>query len=141
MSGTDTINAIMAAANNHDVDEFAKHWAEDVVVYTPDQPDPLKGRDAVKQNLAEFISGFADLKITVNDIIDDGSRTAMQVTFEGTMTGPMAGPEGEIPPTNKHFVLTGAGFHKFNSQGQITEERRYYDIMGMMMQLGLMPGP
>jgi hypothetical protein len=32
-----------------------------------------------------------------------------------------------------------AAFIRTNSEGLIVEERRYYDLAGMMMQLGLMP--
>ena len=52
------------------------------------------------------------------------------------MKGPMVGPEAStIPPTGKSFEVdfcTVARWH----DGQIVEENLFYDVVGMMKQLG-----
>ena len=53
----------------------------------------------------------------------------------------MEGPGGTIPPTNKRVEIPFAAFVSLDSSGLVTEERRYYDMAGMMMQLGLVPSP
>ena len=141
MATEETIRKVGEAINNHDLDAFIQQWAEDVVVYSPDSPEPLRGREAVGKNMEDFFTAFPDLKVEVKRILVHGDSTAAEMTFSGTNTGPMAGPQGTIPATNRRIELSGSGFHRYNSQGQILEERRYFDVMGMMMQLGLVPGP
>ena len=52
----------------------------------------------------------------------------------------MAGPAGEIPATNRPMEVRFAAFLRVTDQGLIAEERRYFDLAGMMQQLGLMQG-
>ena len=54
MSATDKINSLADSINKRDMDAFAGHWAADVVVYSPHLPEPLRGRDAVTENMATF---------------------------------------------------------------------------------------
>jgi hypothetical protein len=48
-------------------------------------------------------------------------------------------PGGDLPPTNRTVQLRGAIFVRFNNNGEIEEERRYFDMAAMMTQLGLGP--
>jgi len=43
-----------------------------------------------------------------------------------------------LDPTNKPVEFRGAVFVRTNSDGLITEEHRYFDMAGLMGQLGLM---
>ena len=53
---------------------------------------------------------------------------------------PRESPTGrQIPPTRKRVDVKGAVFAGVNDQGEIIEERRYYDVATMLRQLGLMP--
>jgi predicted ester cyclase len=49
-------------------------------------------------------------------------------------------PAGDIPPTNKAVSMAGAIFVRFNGQGEIEEERRYFDMASMLAQLGVTAG-
>jgi hypothetical protein len=46
---------------------------------------------------------------------------------------------GTIPATNMQMDLPFAVFVRIGADGLITEERRYFDLAGMLGQLGLMP--
>jgi uncharacterized Zn-binding protein involved in type VI secretion len=59
---------------------------------------------------------------------------------KGTMTGPMTMAGGTvIQPTNKSFHVDFCTVARWNEQGQIVEENLFYDLMGMLKQIGLMP--
>ncbi len=61
-----------------------------------------------------------------------------EFTFEGTHSGPLAGPTGEIPPTNQKLV--GRGVQAVDVQdGRVSEARLYFDQVQVLTQLGLMP--
>jgi hypothetical protein len=56
------------------------------------------------------------------------------------MKGPMTGADGKvIPPTNKKFEIEFCTVANWVN-GEIVEEKLFYDLTDMMRQLGLMPG-
>ena len=56
----------------------------------------------------------------------------------GAMKGPMKGADGKmIQPTNKKFHLEFCTLAHWNKNGEILEERLFYDLVGMMKQIGL----
>ena len=46
--------------NAHDAKRFAATYAADAVVHDPLYPQPLKGRDAVEQDMVELLRAFPD---------------------------------------------------------------------------------
>ena len=129
------------AITAHDLDALAKVYASDAVAYDPMYPAPLKGREAIKKDSADFFRAFPDLRFEISNIIEKSDRLgAGEVHMTGTHTGPLATPTGdEVPPTNKRIELKGAAFVGLNEKGEIVEERRYYDVGTILRQLGLMP--
>jgi hypothetical protein len=54
------------------------------------------------------------------------------------MKGPMMGPEGkEIHATGKSFEVDFCTVARWDVNGQIVEENLFYDVVGMMKQIGL----
>jgi len=129
------------AINTHDLDGLAKVYAYDAVAYDPMYPEPLRGRDAIKKDSADFFRAFPDLRFEISSIVEkDDGLGAGEVVMSGTHTGPLATPTGgEVPPTNKRIEIKGAAFVRLNGSGEIVEERRYYDVGTLLRQLGLMP--
>ena len=65
-----------------------------------------------------------------------GDWTCSIARFHGTMKGPMVLGDKTIAPNGKRFEVdfcTVARWH----DGQIVEENLFYDVVGMMGQLGL----
>src|SRR5439155_16086368 len=58
--------------------------------------------------------------------------------WEGTQTGPLAGPGGTIPPSGKRQV-TRAAFIATVEQGRIKDACQYFDMMTLLQQLGAAP--
>ncbi len=140
MAIEDTIRRIGEAINAHDLDAYAEHWAPDVVVHSPAHPEPLRGRQAVRDDMESFLTAFPDVQGETLNVITKGDTVAVQSVFKGTNTGPMMGLQGTIPLTNRGMELRAASFLRVDDEGQVVEEHRYFDIMGMAMQLGLAPG-
>lgn len=123
------------AVNAHDAKAFAATYAVDAVVYDPFYPQPLKGRDAVEQDMVELLRAFPDARFTVGPVLEGGDTVAAEFTLRGTHQGPMASPDGEIPATGRSIENRVAVFSTF-ADGEVTEERRYYDAAGLLSQLG-----
>lgn len=63
------------------------------------------------------------------------------VSAQGTHTGPLATPMGEVPPTGKRLDMVGVTIATLDDRGLIKEEKRFYDTANVLRQLGLMPEP
>jgi hypothetical protein len=54
------------------------------------------------------------------------------------MKGQMKGADGKvIPPTNKKFHVEFCTVAHWSKDGEILEERLFYDLVGLMKQIGL----
>jgi steroid delta-isomerase-like uncharacterized protein len=124
--------------NAHDANGWASHYAENAVLYDPQYGEAKNGRDAVLKDIQDFFAAFPDIQFNVLGVVDGGNQMAIQGTGAGTHQGSMEGPGGTIPATNKRVEIPFAAFIRVSPQGLIEEERRYYDMAGMMQQLGLM---
>jgi hypothetical protein len=68
-------------------------------------------------------------------MIAQGDWTCTIAEFTGTMT--MA--DGRvIAPTNKSFKVDFCTVAHWNENGEIVEENLFYDLMGMLKQIGVM---
>jgi steroid delta-isomerase-like uncharacterized protein len=123
--------------NRHDAEAFAALYARDAVVTDPQYLEPLRGRAEVEKDIAQFLTAFPDLDVSFGRPIVDGTKHAFEITMKGTHTGPLVGPEGEIPATNKTVELPVGVFAHVDEDGRIRDERRYYDVASIFGQLGL----
>jgi steroid delta-isomerase-like uncharacterized protein len=83
-----------------------------------------------------FRSAFPDLQFTMEDQIADGDKVVHRLTATGTHRGEFMG----IPPTDKRVRVTGVNINQF-VDGKIVEAWGFMDMMGLMQQLGAIPGP
>ena len=129
--------------NAQDLRTFRKYHAEDCIVRWPNQP-PTHGVDAHEQEAIAFFKMFPDQHLINNPykiMLAQGEWTCTVADFRGTMTGPMTMPGGTvIQPTNKSFHVDFCTVARWNEQGQIVEENLFYDLIGMLKQIGVMPG-
>ena len=135
----ETLQKQLDALNKHDIATFASYYRQDASVFDPSYPEPLQGQDAVRQDFSEFITAFPDLRMAIDRVVEDDDTTAYEIRMSGTHTGPLVSPAGEIPATNRKIDVKGGVFTKFDKDGRIVEERRYYDLAGMLGQLGIAP--
>ncbi len=118
---------------------FDKIHAESVVVTWPGQPEPTKGRAAHHKEIVEMFKAFPDMRVEEHLVaFGQGDWTCGVSIFSVTHKGPMMGPDGKtIPATNKKFKVELVTVAHWKN-GEIMEEKLFYDMVGMMRQLGLM---
>jgi steroid delta-isomerase-like uncharacterized protein len=139
MSRADNIRKAIDAFNRHDAEAFAATYSPDAVVYDPYYPESLRGREAVRKDMEDFFLAFPDANVAARTIIEDDAVAALEVLVTGTHTGPLPLPSGEVPGTGRKISFQGAHFFRFNSRDQSIEDHRYYDVLGQLTQLGLLP--
>ena len=127
--------------NAQDWDTFEKRHATDTVVDWPGQAAPTR---VVKNHRAEsvaFFKTFPDNHLINHPYkveIAQGDWTCTVAEFYGTMTGPMQGADGKmIAPTGKKFHVEFCTVAHWEN-GAIVEEKLFYDLIGLMKQIGIM---
>lgn len=130
-----------AGPGSRDWDTFRKRHTEDVAVYWPGQAEPTRGRLNHDLEATEFFKTFPDNHLDNRPykiFFAAGNHTCSVADFRGTMKGPMKTPEGKvIPPTGRSFRVEFCTVATWNEKGEITEERLFYDLVGLMKQVGL----
>ena len=126
--------------NNQDWETFEKRHRREVVVRWPAQP-PTNGTKDHRAEAVQMFKTFPDNRVgnrPYKTLFASGDWTCSIARFTGTMTGPMRGPDGkEIPPTGKSFEVDFCTVARWDENGQIVEENLFYDVVGMMKQIGL----
>jgi predicted ester cyclase len=108
--------------------------SEDFVDHT-NPPDMQRGREGHRAILALFHGSFPGLKFEIDDLFICGDRAAMRLTMRGTHTGEFFG----IPATGRDVIVEGTHILRL-SEGQVAEHWGTNDDLGMMRQLGVVPG-
>jgi steroid delta-isomerase-like uncharacterized protein len=124
------------AFSQGDWDRFRELHAPDVVydeVATGRRIDGIEEAIDVNRSWRE---AFPDAKGTVGNVSASGNTVTLEVTWEGTQTGPMEGPSGELPPSNRRATVRAVQILEF-ADGRIKENRHYFDSLGMFAQLGV----
>jgi predicted ester cyclase len=126
---------IQKGLNEQNLDEFDNYYFPEVVnhVLPPNMPQGVEG---TKMFASMFIGAFPNLDVTVDDLVAEGNKTVLRWTARGTHQGDLMG----VPPTGKNILITGMAIDRFED-GRSVEHWEILDQLGMMQQLGVIPGP
>ena len=110
--------------------------APDFVEHEELPPGIPSDREGVKQLTTMLRSAFPDFKATIDDIIAEGDKVVIRMTWSGTQKGEFMG----IPPTGKSVTFGVIDILRI-AGGKMVEHWGQMDEMGMMQQLGVIPAP
>lgn len=119
-----------------DLEAATAVFAEDVRVTDPDL-GTVEGLKALHHYLDGLKGPLPDAGAVVERMFEAGDTVIVEGRFTGTNTGPLAGPDGDLPPSGRQVDLPFADFSRL-SDGKIVEYRTYYDQVGLLTQLGVM---
>jgi len=117
------------AVNRHDLAAVIADYAEDCVLESP-QSGTLIGRAAIEKNIGHWFTAFPDVMFQTHEVLSVGDRIAQTSTALGTDTGGFLGQA----PTGRPFAFFIVFLITVHDR-QIVEERRVYDLHGLMLQL------
>jgi len=115
------------------VDEL---FADDFNEHEELPPGMPPGREANKLITTMLHSAFPDFKATIINLIAEGDKVAIHMTWVGTQKGEFMG----IPPTGKHVSFDVFDILRIVG-GKIVEHWGLMDQMGLMQKLGVMAPP
>lgn len=93
-------------------------------------PCPLN-RDGFRMILAGFIAGMPDMRMQIEELVEEGDLVVARVRLEGTHLGPLLG----MPATGRSVSLQGMTLYQLRD-GKIIRQNTADDVAGMMRQLG-----
>jgi steroid delta-isomerase-like uncharacterized protein len=97
------------------------------------------GREAVAQLLAGMNEGLSsDYRFEVKTAVESGELYAFEWVLSGTHD--RDNPALGLPATGKRFTVPGLTIGRRHA-GLITENRDYWNVAGLLAQVGLMPAP
>ena len=130
---------------NHLADFSASKWTEykaalasDVVYEEVASRVRVKGADEYMKAIERWKRAFPDLKATVLSSYIAGDKVFAEIEWAGTQTGPLDGPFGPIPPTNKRGVVRAAIVATVKND-KLVEAHHYFDVLTLLTNLGIAP--
>jgi len=124
------VEEVFQNGNRGAVDELV---AEDFVPHT--WPSTGDGRNDLKKAMERVAKGLSDAAFTIDDLIAEGDRVVARLTASATQTGEFMG----MAPSNKRYTILEIHIFRLRD-GRIIEHWHQFDQLGMMRQLGAMPG-
>ena len=106
--------------------------------FTHHLPDPglPEGKEGLKLLGQAIAGGFPDVLVTVEAMIADGDKVVERSSVRATQTGEFNG----IPPTGKEVGWTEIHIYRMED-GKIAELWSEINLLGLLTQLGAIPGP
>jgi phytoene desaturase/steroid delta-isomerase-like uncharacterized protein len=109
---------------------------EDFVGHAPGAPEDSRGPEGVKKLVEMWRTAAPDLRLEIISQFAEDERVATRFVCTGTQTGPMFG----FPPSGRRGSMAGMAITRF-SDGMIVSDWGEFDLLGLMQQLGFVPGP
>jgi steroid delta-isomerase-like uncharacterized protein len=135
-TSAEIVQALYDRYNEKDLDGAVADVAEDAELVDPGLGQTFSGRDGVRAWLQTFATAFPDSTARPTRMLADGDNVATEHVGTGTHTGPLASPEGEVPPTGRPIELRFGEFFELRD-GKITRMTVYWDTASLARQLGL----
>ena len=92
--------------------------------------------EALKQHIATFEAAFPDYRLDVHDMLVDGDRAALRVTFSGVHMGDFQG----VAATSRAVTVPLMLFYRVEND-KIVQFWINADSLGLLQQLGAAPVP
>lgn len=138
MSSTDVARENVEAFNAGDWERFKATLAAECVYDELATQRHIEGQDAIVDANRGWKEAFPDAHGTIERTMADDGTVTVEVTWEGTQTGPLHTPGGDIPPSSRHVTVKAVEVHQMDGD-KIRETHHYFDMMGMLQQIGAMP--
>ena len=106
--------------------------APDHVRHAPD--GDFYGREGVRIDVAEWRSGFPDLRLEVADQVAEEDRVASRFVLRGTHGGPFL----DVAATGRPVAVAGVSIDRL-AGGRLIESWLSLDALGLLRQIGARP--
>jgi steroid delta-isomerase-like uncharacterized protein len=123
------VRGTLDAFNEGDLDTCVALMGPDFVMNLAGLP-PMRGPDVWRQGADVIRTGFPDLHARIDDLVAEGDRVAVRLTFRGTHQGEFLG----VPATGRTVEYVSHEFYRF-ADGLVAEEWICSDLASLPGQL------
>ncbi len=120
------VRRMVDAYNKHNLDWFDEFIAPDYV----DHSNQV-GAEGAKQLFIMGFTGFPDWHEAIDDIIAEGDKVWLRLTYTGTHTGEFFG----LPPTGNKVTMTAVAIYRI-VKGKLVEGWFINDGLDLFKQIG-----
>jgi len=139
MSTTESNKAVARRFLEEVINQNRMDRADDLVVEDFVELDPLpgqrQGREGLKEVLGMMRAAFPDMHWVAEEMVAEGDTVVTRFTWTGTHRGEFLG----VPATGRSVVVKGVVMDQL-ADGKMSKSRILMDSLGMMQQLGAVPG-
>jgi steroid delta-isomerase-like uncharacterized protein len=139
-SAHDVARANVEAFNAGDWERFRETLTDDSIYEEMATQRRVEGPDAIIEVNRGWKSAFPDARGTIEKEYSSGDTITQEITWEGTQSGPLETPTGELPPSGRRVVVKAVQVIDVEG-GKEKSTRHYFDMLGMLEQLGAMQEP
>jgi steroid delta-isomerase-like uncharacterized protein len=137
-SAEDVARESIECYNAGDFDRLRSLLADDFYEEELATQRRLEGADARIEAAQSWKRAFPDERGTITGVYTSGSTVAIELTWVGRQSGPMATPDGqELPPSNKGMTVKSVEVIEIEDD-KIKALRHYFDLMTILQQIGAM---
>lgn len=124
--------------NAHDLDAIGQLQADDFESEAAGGAGPMN-REQDLMYLQNFLTAFPDLHFKVKLAVAQGEHVVINWVASGTHNGPLGTPSGgAMEPTGRKTSVPGSSTYLIKD-GKIAHSTTYFDMAGLLGQLGLLP--
>jgi steroid delta-isomerase-like uncharacterized protein len=139
MSTTESNKAVARRFLEEVINQNRMDRADDLVVEDFVELDPLpgqrQGREGLKEVLGMMRAAFPDMHWVAEEMVAEGDTVVTRFTWTGTHRGEFLG----VPATGRSVVVKRVVMDQL-ADGKMSKSRILMDSLGMMQQLGVVPG-
>ena len=130
-SNADVVRRFYDAWNSGSID-FAELVADDIVNHQP-EVEPERGRRSFADAILGVMTAVPDSRWTISDLLAEGDRVAVRVTWSGTYNAPQF--RGVLIPAPGTFSAEHIHIYRV-ADGKLAEHWVVRDDLAMLRQLG-----
>lgn len=135
-SSVKVIERLLAAINASDWEAYAAECSSTMISDEKPTGSKTVGVEAAVEGMKSWRVSTPDLYCEMVHALVSGDWVITEITWAGTHTGIWAAPRGAIQPTGKSYKNSSCALWRIE-EGKIAECRHYFDILNLMVQLGL----
>ncbi|MCA9996163.1 MAG: ester cyclase [Anaerolineales bacterium] len=133
----DLTKAVHTHFSKNQFDKCVDLAAENVQIVAYAFGMTFNGRNEFRGFMQGFKQAFPDMTISHDNVLADGNKVAVEFTAQGTHTGPLQTPAGEIPASGNKVSLNVIEVYEWEN-GRFTKMANYQDSASLMRQIGAM---
>lgn len=128
------VSDVLTYWNRHDVAGVLDYYDDDIIWTNVALEEQYHGKAAVRTFIEQLIVAFPNLNFSVSERIAHENMVAEQWEIRGTHMGPFL----NIPATGRPVIISGMSMVEMRA-GKFFRDHFYFDSMGVLRQMGLMP--